>query len=323
MPIFVSRFSPVRVVGANLQQVRPNPATEIVQSAQVRAQQAEQQQAEDARTETQTERLSQVLPAQSAAARQLAGQLQNASGRPAQAGPESATPGRPEIPVQTVRPDTGIPARPETPAPKAPQLQPLPGVGAVRTQPGDVRPGQLVRPAANPVREQTLNRLAALRDVARGAVAQPAVESPVRETADQARATPLSVASAQAERPTAEQISRANTTPEIRENLRADVRDVARGLVRDAARETRENTQQTAQIASETSEVRREDVRRESREQVRELETEMRQLQRELQETERDIRQERNRAQRADSSAARSTAATAAAIGSGIDILVG
>lgn len=312
------------MVGANLQQVRSNPATEIVQSAQARAQQAEQQQAEDVRTETQTERLSQVLPAQSAAARQLAGQLQNAGGRPTQARPDPETPGRPEIPVPA-RPEPVTPVRPETPVPQAPQLQPLPGVGAVRTQPAEARPGQLVRPAANPVREQTLNRLAALRDVVRGAVAQPAAESPVRETADQARTAPISVASvsAQAERPTAEQISRANTTPEIRENLRADVRDVARGLTRDAARETRENTQETAQIASEVSETRREDVRRESQDQVRELETEMRQLQRELQETERDIRQQRNRAQRTDSSAARSTAATAAAIGSGIDILVG
>ena len=123
--------------------------------------------------------------------------------------------------------------------------------------------------------------------------------------------------------PSAEDISRANTTPEIQENLQSDTREVAQGLSRDAIRQTQANTQRFAQSAERAAESRSDAVQRESQSEVRQLQTQERELQRDLQQTQQDIRSQRSRAQRATSAASGSTSSAAAAIGSGLNILAG
>ena len=157
---------------------------------------------------------------------------------------------------------------------------------------------------------------------------QSATQSPAPETrAQSATQTPVTIqpptAVQPAETPTAEEISRANTTEEIRDNLQQDASEISRGLTRDATRQLQQTTQQTAQNAERASENQRDEVETESRTEIRELETQERQLARELQQTQQDIRQERIQVQRAQSSASRSTTSSAAAIGSNVNILAG
>lgn len=125
------------------------------------------------------------------------------------------------------------------------------------------------------------------------------------------------------ETPTAEEISRANTTEEIRNNLQQDSGEIARGLTRDGTRQLQQNTQQTAQNAVRTAESQRTETQTEGRAEIRELRTQERELSRELQQTQQDLRQERLRVQRAQSPASQSTTASAAAIGSNVNILAG
>lgn len=143
----------------------------------------------------------------------------------------------------------------------------------------------------------------------------PAVDTPITIQAQ--------TATQPTERPTAEDISRANTTQEIRESLRDDAGEIARSLTRDGTRQLQQTTQETAQITERAAENQRSAVQTESRNEVRELQTQERQLSRELQQTQQGIRQERRRAQQAQSSASRSTTSTAAAIGTNVNILAG
>jgi hypothetical protein len=228
-------------------------------------------------------------------------------------------------------------------------LQAPPGVGSTRTQADrDIeRPGRLERTPSNPIQQRVLAGLARLRAVTRGVLPQTdnsnrsdrANDVRANDPGSPQAATNLSVqapgslqspsviqapvAAATGDQPTAEEISRANTTDEIRANLQQDSNEVARGLTRDATRQLQQTTQQTAQNAESQAENQRTQTQTEGRTEIRELKVEERQLERDLQQTQQTIRQERIRVQRAESPASRSTTASAAAIGTNINILAG
>ena len=121
--------------------------------------------------------------------------------------------------------------------------------------------------------------------------------------------------------PTAEQISRANTTEEIRDNLQTEIREVERGLLRDVDTQNRAITRQTVQNAQQASEQRRESEIQSNNAETRELRTEERRLKRELAATEREIRQRQSETARVQSGAGSNTAAAAGALGSRVNIL--
>jgi len=110
-------------------------------------------------------------------------------------------------------------------------------------------------------------------------------------------APPEAVESPQQTFPSAEEISRANTTPEIQENLRSDTAAISEGLQADAAVQSAANARQLAQAADGAQESGRNEVVDEGREQVQDLRTEVRELERlqtearrEIQDLENDIR---------------------------------
>ena len=333
MPIFVSRFSPGRVSGANLQQVR-TPANQTTGRADAGTARRELQternrQTEDTRQNNRAGQTLENLLARTQLGQRLSERLQAVRNERA----ETQT----EMEADASRAEQAETRAAENRTPRA-----LPGVGALRTRADDdvERPGRLTRAPANPVREQQLDRFAQLRalrtnapgDTQRAREALQAdvpglnreADARIRLVAANARAQRGAALATPAEtEATAEEISQANTTPEIRENLRQDTREVAQGLSRDAIRQTQQTTQRVAQNAVRANEGRREDVQQESRAEVRELEVDARQLERELQQTQRDIRQQRTRAQRAGSAVSSAPAATAAAIGTNVNILAG
>jgi hypothetical protein len=124
-----------------------------------------------------------------------------------------------------------------------------------------------------------------------------------------------------ANRPTPEQISRANTTPEIRENLQADTREVERGLRRDAAQQAAANTRQTARTAGQTAESRRVEATRSNEAELRDLRGAERRLERELTQAQQEIRNLENENRRLQGARTGSPAAAAGAIGTRIDVL--
>jgi hypothetical protein len=156
------------------------------------------------------------------------------------------------------------------------------------------------------------------------ATGQQAIE---RQTPTLAIQTPVAIQASRlaqpTETPTAEDISRANTTEEIRNNLQQDASEIARGLTRDGTRQLQQTTQQTAQNAERAAESQRTETQNESRQEIRELQTQERDLSRELQQTQQDLRQERLRVQRSQSAASQSTTSSAAAIGTNVNILAG
>jgi len=121
--------------------------------------------------------------------------------------------------------------------------------------------------------------------------------------------------------PSAEQISRANTTEEIRNNLQGNSREIQRGLLRDADTQTRANTRQAANTAQRTNENRRESQVQSNTAETRELRTQERRLERELAQTESEIRQRQTDSARVQSGAGGNPAAAAAALGARVNIL--
>ena len=113
-------------------------------------------------------------------------------------------------------------------------------------------------------------------------------DSRIRQLAAQNR--PQAVAES-AQPPTAVEISRANTTPEIRENLQANAQEVGQGLQLEARVEARRTAAQAERSAEQAAENSQEREVRSSQSEVRELQTEARHLERELGQTEREIRQ--------------------------------
>ena len=324
MPIFVSRFSPDRVSGANLQQVRTatNQATGRADAGTARreTQTERNRRTEDTRQNNRAEQALETLLSRTQQGQRLSERLQ------------AVRDGRSEAQTGLTRADRAETRATERSERAGSRAAELPGVGAARTRADDdvERPGRLSRDPASPARERQLERFARLRALNTGADGGNAANPPGLDREADGRIR-LVAANARAQRgaletetrPTAEAISRANTTPEIQSNLRQDTREVAQGLSRDATRQTQQNTQRVARNAVQADETRREEAQEESREEVRELEVGARQLERELQQTEREIRQERTRAQRANSVASSAPAATAAAIGTNVNVLAG
>ena len=327
MPIFVSRFSPGRVAGANLQGVRTR-------------QDGAEGRVGAARTERRTERSREQEGRQGPIARAreellvsnqrgalLSERLQERRGSRA---------GR-----------TGL-AAPESGGETGAGRRVLPGVRALRSRADREvdRPGRLER-EPSPVLQQTLDRLAGLRSAARQTRAQARdgqgggegvsarVETPAADRGVDAQVRLLApgtrtgsvgrvegrLRTAAAEMSTAEEIGRANTTPEIRRNLQEDTREVRQGLLRDAGRQEQANTRRFVQNSARAAENRREREVRSNTAQVRNLRTEERSLERELVETQREIRNRQNETRRLQGPASRSTTATAAGLGSRVNIL--
>ncbi len=336
MPIFVSRFSPGRVGGANLQGLRP-AREERERPGRVGGPERERgaervAQAEEARGRAVGRTGVDALPTSTQRADTVQERLQ----------------------AQTAEQNTGA-AQGRRAVADAARGRTAPGVGAVRRRTDDEveRPGRLDPGRANPAIQQALGRFERLRGVAQGARAgagradevranlpEPAApqtppmdretDAQIRLLASQVRGSGAAGGRAQAaalqtggtaERPTAAEISRANTTPEIRENLEADVRQVSRGLQRDVATQMAANTRETGRAAVAAQDTRIEREVSSGEVETRELRTEERRLEQALRETQRELRSEENRVGRLQGSANRSTAATAAAIGTQVNIL--
>ena len=336
MPIFVSRFSPGRVGGANLQGLRPTreerdrPGRVGGNGQDRRAERTAPSEENRGRAVGKTG--AEALPASTQRADTLQERLQAQTAGQGTGGEQASRRGQ----VQA-------------------QRTPPPGVGAVRTRAdeGIERPGRLDPRRGNPGIQQALGRFERLRGAAQGVRAgagraeevranlpEPTApqtppldrgtDAQIRLLASQVRGNAGGGGRAQAatlqtggvtERPTATEISRANTTPEIRENLEADVRQVSQGLQRDVATQMAANTRETGRAAAEALETR---IGREVSSgavETRELRTEERRLERELRETQRELRSEENRMSRLAGSTSRSTATTAAAIGTQVNIL--
>jgi len=137
-----------------------------------------------------------------------------------------------------------------------------------------------------------------------------AFEAP--EARERTPAAPPAAEPAETRRPNAEQISRANSTPEIQNNLRQDSSEIERGLRVDAEIQSQENVRQTARTAQRTAETRRESTANANDRQVRELSIEERQLEQGLRATQSEIRNLNNENNQLQSSSASATSSTAA-----------
>ncbi|MFT5369245.1 MAG: hypothetical protein ACI8V2_004220 [Candidatus Latescibacterota bacterium] len=357
MPVFTSRFSSNRVASANLQQIRSRSiqANERVETNTTQRAQIEQTRGSNDTQQT-TTRVRETLLVRTQSGQQTSQRLQDSRATQTNntGSAEQQTQNVVEQTEQQTNNRSNIQSRLQTP--------PGVGATRTRADDNIERPGRLNPTPANPIIEQQLSGFARLRAVASGVIPQTnnstrdqqsangltnRVEARARFLASngpqpQGRAvgqqlketqtlpavdTPITIqaptATQPTERPTAEDISRANTTQEIRESLRDDAGEIARGLTRDGTRQLQQTTQETAQITERAAENQRSAVQTESRNEVRELQTQERQLSRELQQTQQGIRQERLRAQQAQSSASRSTTSTAAAIGTNVNILAG
>lgn len=144
-------------------------------------------------------------------------------------------------------------------------------------------------------------------------------DATIRLAAVQNQTTPQ-VASPQTEEPTAEQISQANTTEEIRENLQADSSDIQRGLTADADAQQRQNLRQTARAATQGAEARRESRIDSNDRQAQALRSETRELAQDLRATQRDLRNVENENRRLQTTPD-NTASTAANLANRVNIL--
>jgi hypothetical protein len=219
------------------------------------------------------------------------------------------------------------------------QQQP-PGVGTVRTAADNAadRPGRLVPGRTSAVINRTQSSVGRL-NLPEQAAARPdfptasRTETPamdrgqdasIRLLASRARAQAAAETTGPAETtatPTAEQISRANTTEEIRTNLQAETRAVGTELQTAAARQSEETSNRIARAAEQAGEERQGQTVNTNQGELRDLRTEERQLERELAQTEREIRSRQNENARMQSGVSTNPAATAATLGSRLNIL--
>jgi hypothetical protein len=225
--------------------------------------------------------------------------------------------------------------------------QPSGGVGTVRTAADDAvdRPGRLVPGRTSTIINRTQSPVGRL-NLPEQATARPEfptanrTETPamdrgqdanIRLLASRSRGraaieqavTPeeMAVAREAVATPTAEQISRANTTEEIRTNLQAETRVVGTELQTAAARQSEETASRIARATEQAGQERQEETVGTNQGELRELRTEERQLERELAQTEREIRSRQNENARMQTGASASPAAAAATLGSRLNIL--
>jgi hypothetical protein len=224
-----------------------------------------------------------------------------------------------------------------------------------RASRGDGSPGRLDRAPANPAVQAALDRFESLRNVGRVSE-QPAAgergggratataalrdlaqqipdietlqarglnrgaDATIRLAAVQNQTTPQVAEEPAAGRPTADQISRANTTEEIRENLQADSSEIQRGLTADADVQQRQNLRQTARAAAQGSEARRDGQIDSNDRQARELRSVTRELAQDLRAAERSLRDVQNESRRLQTTP-NNTASTAANLANRVNIL--
>lgn len=112
--------------------------------------------------------------------------------------------------------------------------------------------------------------------------------------------------------PSAEEISRANTTPEIRQNVRADTGEIGQGLQADAVADAAQNARRTAASAQAAQRSAADVVSNEGRQDLQELRSEVRDLDRARSETQREIQDLENEIRQAESGGAPSATAAAA-----------
>ena len=333
MPIFAQSAIPGRMAGANLQRLRFRDG-DREDGRRVGA--AE----EDSRTERTDEDAEPRAVARGRDLRELL--FSNQRGAQISQRLQFLRAGRghseeqPETPPATDVQDGG------TRATARPALRSAPGVGTVRTAADAAvqRVGRLVPGAASPLIERTAQPFGAVnvqpqaRAEQRPATGRAALPSDARtETPplDQARDANIRLLAArsaeQAPRadtavaPTAEQISRANTTEEIRENLQAGTRAVGTELTAVAAQQTAANAERVTQAAEQAGAQRQENQAGTNEAEVRELRTEERQLERELRQKEREIRQRQNENARIETGVSAGGSAGALAIGTRLNLL--
>ncbi len=345
MPAFVSRFSPSRIAGANFQGLRARVDGQEGRG-RIGASNRERRVETRDRDEDFLERIRGGGEREDLLVRNQLGELvrsrlqERVSGQRGGAG----TSGEDE--------DDGV-QRAETGS----RTRTLPGVGTTRTRADDEidRPGRLGTDPANPAIQSQLDRFASLRSAARGSSTQSrqdasaaatltgllglqaqrpsgldqALDAQTRGAADRTGPARGGTTTGSDERggggvetePTAEEISRANTTPEIRENLQSEVRGVERGLRRDAAEQARVNTRNTAVAAGEAAEARRGRAVSSNRGEIQALQSGKRKLEAGIRETQREIRNLENSNRRLQSGANRATTRAAAALGSNVNLV--
>lgn len=121
--------------------------------------------------------------------------------------------------------------------------------------------------------------------------------------------------------PSAEQISRANTTPEIQQNLREDAGEIAGGLRAEAAAQSAELAERTTRAAEGAQESREDEVVQEGRQQLQELRSEVRELERERAEARREIQDVENDIRQAQGPGAPPRLASTAALATRLEAL--
>ena len=350
MPIFVSRFDNDRGVGL-LQSIRGNQTNRAADRddngprglARGRDNDSGRAVARGRQDDARAPRnVREQLPDQTEAARELRERLtlstrgeDASSGRRADAQNAPTRPTVGQVPQPAVRTTT-------TP-------------GERRAAGADNRPGRLEREPANPAVQDALNRFESLRNVGRGTAQAEAgargegratataalqdlasqipnietlqarglnqgADATIRLAAVRNQTTPRVAAEPPTEEPTAEQISRANTSEEIRENLQADASEIQRGLTADADVQQRQNLRQTAQAASRGAEARREGQIDSNERQTRELRSVTRELAQDLRAAQRDLRDVQNESRRLQTTP-NNTASTAANLATRVNIL--
>lgn len=325
MPIFVSRFSAERVAGGGLGRVRNQRETERRANAREtdRTDRTDRtEQSDRGRGPGRGERSQDQLPAATQAADALREQIRN---RTSPDDSDARTRGRQQEATRETLPTQAT----------------LPGVRTVssRARASATAPqvGRLGQDTESPAIQATLDRFESLRN-ARPATTGNARSAEVRQAFRDIPSEAQSFAGLQArqlnaqvnasirllrngatdtaqpeqERPNAEEISRANTSPEIQQNLREDSSEIQRGLRVDAEIQSQQNLRQTAETAGRASEARRESRINSNDQAVRELNVQERQLERGLRNTQREIRDLTNENNRLQSSASNATASTAA-----------
>ena len=339
MPIFVSRFSAERIAGAGVGRVRNQRQTERRENAREtdRAERAEQD--ERSRGVGQNERAQDQLPVATQTADSIRDRVRNrnrvdrSSDDSEESTPQTQQePSRRTLPTQATLPGVRtVEARGRRSATAA-------ATGA----------GRLDQGSENAAVQSTLNRFESLRNArpttagnARSAETRQAFRDIPSEAgnfagvqarqlnrqadasirllrSNQDQAAPSTDAptpdtqTAPTQRPTSDQISRANTTPEIQENLREDSSDIERGLRVDAEVQSQQNLRATAENAAQTGQARRESRVDANDQQVRDLAIQERQLEQSLRNTQREIRDLNNENNRLESSSSNATASTAA-----------
>ncbi len=336
MPIFVSRFSAARISGSRFDRIRdPRDTERADRNDRSQATGQSERTGDTGRTER-ADRAQDQLPVATQTADSLREQIRNrtseftddsgASAPDRQDAAREALPTQATLPgVRTVSSRTSTSAaasqvgrlgqNTESPAIRA-TLNRFESLRSARTPTtGDTRSAE-VRQAFRDISSEAQNfaglqarQLNAQVDASirllRNRSAEPAQLDLPTVAADREASTLAPI------QPTAEQISRANTSPEIQQNLREDSSEIQRGLRVDAEIQSQQNVRQSAANAERAAEGSRNSQLASNDKAVRDLTIQERQFERGLRNTQREIRSLNNENNRLESSAANARASTA------------